>query len=374
MPWAQSRSTAWQAVGHAAAAVAAAGTRRLDRWRDLGAADAAAACRHRAVTLRYVTVTSITVMPTDTNPFVYGEVVPASAFVDREAELDRLTGDLLAGQKVFLISPRRYGKSSLVSRALDARCPVGRPHRRRHGQQLQLLRRVPRGLRPGACLGRNAARSRPRVAARHARRPCVPKSGSRPTPTGSGQLALSFPSARSEQDVSHLAAEVFALPGADCGGATAQDGDRARRVPGDRRVQRRQRRARAARRRPAPAHCRLRVLGLGTGADGAHARAQPPVLQGRTGDAARPNPRRPLRRIPRGALPRHAASSPRPASAPRSSSSPATSLTTCSDSRTRCGTMCGRRARRRRAWTICTRRSSACSASTIRCSRACGSG
>src|SRR5512141_324408 len=54
------------------------------------------------------------------NPFVYGEVVPAEAFVDREVELDRLAGDLLAGQKVFLISPRRYGKSSLVRQALTA--------------------------------------------------------------------------------------------------------------------------------------------------------------------------------------------------------------------------------------------------------------
>src|SRR5574339_848145 len=52
------------------------------------------------------------------NPFVYGEVVPLAAFVDRETELDRLTGDLLAGQKIFLISPRRYGKSSLVRQAL----------------------------------------------------------------------------------------------------------------------------------------------------------------------------------------------------------------------------------------------------------------
>ena len=52
------------------------------------------------------------------NPFVYGEVVPASAFVDRHAELKRLGEDLLAGQKVFLISPRRYGKSSLIRRAL----------------------------------------------------------------------------------------------------------------------------------------------------------------------------------------------------------------------------------------------------------------
>src|SRR5688572_27601020 len=54
------------------------------------------------------------------NPFVYGEIVPREAFADREAELDRLVSDLSAAQKVFLISPRRYGKSSLVRQALDA--------------------------------------------------------------------------------------------------------------------------------------------------------------------------------------------------------------------------------------------------------------
>src|SRR6059036_2702865 len=54
------------------------------------------------------------------NPFVYGEVVPAAGFVDRVAELRRLSGDLKAAQKVFLISPRRYGKSSLIRRALAA--------------------------------------------------------------------------------------------------------------------------------------------------------------------------------------------------------------------------------------------------------------
>ena len=54
------------------------------------------------------------------NPFVYGEVVPAAAFVDRVDELQRLSTDLESGQKVFLISPRRYGKSSLVSRALSS--------------------------------------------------------------------------------------------------------------------------------------------------------------------------------------------------------------------------------------------------------------
>src|SRR5215207_6026214 len=54
------------------------------------------------------------------NPFVYGEIVPGEAFVDREVELDRLVTDLAGGQKVFLISPRRYGKSSLVRQALAA--------------------------------------------------------------------------------------------------------------------------------------------------------------------------------------------------------------------------------------------------------------
>src|SRR3984893_6006336 len=54
------------------------------------------------------------------NPFVYGEVVPAAAFVNRIAEIDRLVSDLASAQKVFLISPRRYGKSSLIRRALSA--------------------------------------------------------------------------------------------------------------------------------------------------------------------------------------------------------------------------------------------------------------
>ena len=52
------------------------------------------------------------------NPFVYGEVVPRDAFAARHSELDRLISDLDDGQKVFLISPRRYGKSSLIRQAL----------------------------------------------------------------------------------------------------------------------------------------------------------------------------------------------------------------------------------------------------------------
>ena len=52
------------------------------------------------------------------NPFVYGEIVDDVNFVDRVDELDQLVRDLADGQKVFLLSPRRFGKSSLVTVAL----------------------------------------------------------------------------------------------------------------------------------------------------------------------------------------------------------------------------------------------------------------
>lgn len=53
------------------------------------------------------------------NPFTYGDLVEDEAFTDREAELAALTSDLLNGQNVALIAPRRYGKSSLVKAALS---------------------------------------------------------------------------------------------------------------------------------------------------------------------------------------------------------------------------------------------------------------
>src|SRR5687767_4508289 len=75
---------------------------------------------HLAITSPDVMITQTNVMVTyndvmaPDNPFVYGEIVTAAAFADREDERARLARDLADGQKVFLISPRRYGKSSLV--------------------------------------------------------------------------------------------------------------------------------------------------------------------------------------------------------------------------------------------------------------------
>ena len=145
------------------------------------------------------------------NPFVYGEVVPAAAFVDREAELDRLTGDLLAGQKVFLISPRRYGKSSLVRQALRGAARGGAltidVTVSSYSSYVAFLEGYARALvsvETRVDLARTWLRDlldavRPEV--RIAR-----------DDTG-GRLELSFPSIRTDRDVSRLAAEIFALPG-----------------------------------------------------------------------------------------------------------------------------------------------------------------
>lgn len=52
------------------------------------------------------------------NPFKYGEIVKGADFADRVAEFNSLVRDMNDRQKIFLISPRRYGKTSLIKRVL----------------------------------------------------------------------------------------------------------------------------------------------------------------------------------------------------------------------------------------------------------------
>jgi uncharacterized protein len=146
------------------------------------------------------------------NPFVYGEITPSSAFVDRELELDRLAGDLVDGQKVFLISPRRYGKSSLISRALAV---AGRRGLLTvevtvssyssyvaflEGYARALLRIETRLEKARDWVRDLLGAARPEVQ--------IEKDGA-----GRGRLGLSFPAVRTARDVARLAEEVFALPG-----------------------------------------------------------------------------------------------------------------------------------------------------------------
>src|SRR4026209_2054244 len=144
-----------------------------------------------------------------TNPFVYGEVVPAISVVERESELERLTRDLLAGQKIFLISPRRYGKSSLVRQALRAAERGGaltvEVTVSSYSSYVAFLEGYARALL-GVATRLDKARAWMRALLGRVR----PEVRLDPDDRGGSQLALSFPAARSERDVSRLAQEVFA--------------------------------------------------------------------------------------------------------------------------------------------------------------------
>ena len=49
------------------------------------------------------------------NPFVYGEAVTGKNFCDRVEEINKLRIDLANSQKIFVISARKMGKTSLNS-------------------------------------------------------------------------------------------------------------------------------------------------------------------------------------------------------------------------------------------------------------------
>lgn len=53
-------------------------------------------------------------------PFVFGKIASRADFTDRKIETDRLVSNFISGTNTILISPRRWGKSSLVARASEA--------------------------------------------------------------------------------------------------------------------------------------------------------------------------------------------------------------------------------------------------------------
>lgn len=150
-----------------------------------------------------------------TNPFVYGEVVPADAFVNRVVELDRLTGDLAAGQKIFLISPRRYGKSSLIRHALSAMARRGaltvNVTVSSFSSYVAFLEGYSRALLAAETKW-DRARSWLTEAIRSARAEVRYEPDPSMMTPGAGSLSVSFPTVRSDRDISRLAQDVFALP------------------------------------------------------------------------------------------------------------------------------------------------------------------
>lgn len=144
------------------------------------------------------------------NPFVYGEIVGRGAFADREAERDRLVRE--AGQKVFLISPRRYGKSSLIRDVLD-----------RLARQRVITVEVTVAASSSyvgfleayaqALVQAETPAARVRRWVQELFRSVTPELRLESVPPGEPRLSLAFPSVRTARDTARLAAEVFALPG-----------------------------------------------------------------------------------------------------------------------------------------------------------------
>ena len=149
---------------------------------------------------------------TSDNPFVYGEIVTAAAFADREDERARLGRDLAAGQKVFLISPRRYGKSSLVrdvmrglarQKILTVEVTVASS-----SSYIGFLESYAQAL-----VAADTPVSRLRRWAAELLGAIRPELRFDADPAGRTKFALGFPAVRSARDAARVANEVFALPG-----------------------------------------------------------------------------------------------------------------------------------------------------------------
>jgi len=52
------------------------------------------------------------------NPFKYGTVVSGEDFANRDKELRELASKLKETVRIFLVAPRRYGKTSLIKNVL----------------------------------------------------------------------------------------------------------------------------------------------------------------------------------------------------------------------------------------------------------------
>src|SRR5258706_11176694 len=143
------------------------------------------------------------------NPFVYGEIVPAAAFINRAVELERLIGDLADGQKVFLISPRRYGKSSLIRQALAAAARRGaltvEVTVSSFSSYVAFLEGYARAL-----MAAETKWDRARAWLKDAIRSASTEIRYTPGEAPLGSLTVSFPSVKSERDVSRLGDRGFA--------------------------------------------------------------------------------------------------------------------------------------------------------------------
>ena len=241
------------------------------------------------------------------NPFVYGEVVPAASFVDRETELDRLTARSARGAEDLpdLAPPLRQ----VLARAAGAARRGTRRARSRWTSPSAATARTSRSSRAtrARCCRSRRASTGPAAwlrdmlgAVRHE----VRVETGRPRRQPAGPLV---PGGRTDRDVSRVAQEVFALPGRIA---------EARRPPRSRSRSTSSRRSGPSTAAASSTRCARRSstsVRSGTSSRGpsraswSDARPEPAVLQGGPGHAAAEDSRRSLRGVHRGPVPRHQA-------------------------------------------------------------------
>jgi hypothetical protein len=145
------------------------------------------------------------------NPFTFGALALDDAFVDRERELAALVGDLRSGQDVVVLAPRRYGKSSLVLRAVQ----------RAIGEGVLVgycdLMRTPTKERFAASLARSIFDDLADPVGSVAERATSLFRGLRVRPTMEvdvdGGLRFSFASSRDREDIDDTIERLLELPG-----------------------------------------------------------------------------------------------------------------------------------------------------------------
>jgi hypothetical protein len=147
-----------------------------------------------------------------TNPFRYGALALDEAFTDRARELEELERDIVNGQDVVVLAPRRYGKSSLVWRVqqnvIDRRVLVAQVDLMTTPTKEKLAEKLAEAIHEDVASPVYRAREKALGVFR----------GLRVTPTimidpNTGSVSFAFEPGRRQEDVDATLERLLALPG-----------------------------------------------------------------------------------------------------------------------------------------------------------------
>ncbi len=145
------------------------------------------------------------------NPFSFGALALDESFADREEELGELTSDIRNGQDVVVFAPRRFGKSSLVWRAIGTLVAEGVLV-----AQVDLMT-APTKETLAAALARSIYEQIASTLERARERALAPFRGLQVQPTVSvnpddGSLSFAFAAARKQAEIDATLARLLELP------------------------------------------------------------------------------------------------------------------------------------------------------------------